>query len=236
MPGQQWEPPQKKQKPNSVLQIYRQMATDKCKFTPNPKPGKTLNENTVQLVKDFYQDDNISRMMPGKKYCITIRDKGVKIQLQKRLVLANLNEIYQAFKEKHPTHRIGFSKFCELRPKNCILAGKSGTHTVCVCTVHQNIKLMIAGSGLHNFSLDESPLKTYHSFLAKIMCNPPAPQCYMNECSQCPGIAHLKESLTEIFENEAIDELTYKQWVTVDRCMMETVVKKTDDFIEDFIE
>ena len=35
--------------------------------TPKPKPGKTLNENTAQLVKEFYHQDDISRMMPGKK-------------------------------------------------------------------------------------------------------------------------------------------------------------------------
>lgn len=33
-----------------------------------------------------------------------------------------------------------------------------------------------------------------------------------------------------------IDEVTYKQWVTVDRCSMETIVKSTDDFIDDFLE
>lgn len=112
--------------------------------TPNPKPGKTLNENTTQLVVDFYN----GRIMPGRKDFVTIRNNSLKVQAQKRLILANLSEIYQLFKEKHPCHQIGFSKFCELRPKNCILAGKSGTHVVCVCTLHQNTKLMINGAGL----------------------------------------------------------------------------------------
>jgi hypothetical protein len=33
--------------------------------------------------------------------------------------------------------KIGFSKFCELRPKHCILAGASGTHSVFVHTIYQ---------------------------------------------------------------------------------------------------
>ena len=37
-----------------------------------------------------------------------------------------------------------FSKFAEFRPKECVLPGSSGTHSVCVCTKHQNVKLMIA--------------------------------------------------------------------------------------------
>lgn len=33
-----------------------------------------------------------------------------------------------------------------------------------------------------------------------------------------------------------IDEVTYKKWLTVDRCLMETVVKGTDDFVDEFLE
>ena len=40
--------------------------------------------------------------------------------------------------------KIGLSKFAELRPKECVLAGASGTHNVCVCTIHQNVKLMLS--------------------------------------------------------------------------------------------
>jgi hypothetical protein len=34
---------------------------------PNPKPGKTSNEVTVEVVKIFYNSDEVSRVMPGKK-------------------------------------------------------------------------------------------------------------------------------------------------------------------------
>lgn len=206
--------------------------------TPNPKPGRTLSKNIADSVKDFYNSDDISRMMPGKKDCVTIRNKDGKIQVQKRLVLANLQEIYQLFKEKFPANKIGFSKFCDLRPKNCILAGKSGTHTVCVCTLHQNIKLMMYGAKMQNFVLDgdDTALKSYHSCLVKMMCNPPSQHCFMNVCKECPGVPRLQELLNTKFNEKMIDEVTYKKWVTVDRCVMETVVKCTDDFIDEFLD
>ena len=47
------------------------------------------------------------------------------------------------FKDKYPKEAIGFSKFAELRPKHCVLAGVSGNHSVCICTYHQNVKLMM---------------------------------------------------------------------------------------------
>ena len=38
---------------------------------------------------------------------------------------------------------IKFFKFCELRSKWCILAGSSRTLSVCVCTYHQSIELLL---------------------------------------------------------------------------------------------
>ena len=61
---------------------------------------------------------------------------NVVTHVQKRLMLGNLKELYQEFKEKHPTDKIGFSKFADLRPKHCILAGASATHSYCLCLYH----------------------------------------------------------------------------------------------------
>ena len=60
--------------------------------------------------------------------------------------LCNLQELYTAFKEKHPNVNIGFSKFCALRPKWCVLAGSKMTHPVCVYSAHQNVVLLVDAS------------------------------------------------------------------------------------------
>ena len=36
----------------------------------------------------------------------------------------------------------------ELQPKNVVSSGASDTHNVCVCTLHQNAKLMLEGAKL----------------------------------------------------------------------------------------
>ena len=87
----------------------------------------------------------------------------------------NLREVHREFKERFPDCKVGFSKFAALRPEHCVLAGASGTHSVCVCTIHQNIKLM-------SFEMQIPELPTYHHCLAKIMCNPPHARCYFGEC------------------------------------------------------
>ena len=46
-------------------------------------------------------------------------------------------------KDEHPNVNIGFSKFCALRPKWCVLAGSKLNYSVCVCSAHQNIVLQV---------------------------------------------------------------------------------------------
>ena len=43
---------------------------------PDPKPGPTLPSETVELVTNFYQSDEISRMMPGKKDFVYVKKEG----------------------------------------------------------------------------------------------------------------------------------------------------------------
>ena len=81
--------------------------------------------------------------MPGKKDCLSINVGGNKVKVQKQLILANLKEVYAQFKQKYPDKKNGFSKFAILHPKECVLTGANGTNQVCVCTVHNNVKLMM---------------------------------------------------------------------------------------------
>lgn len=111
---------------------------DECGFgsSPNPRPSRTLPQSVIIKVINFYISDEISRILPGKKDYVTIRDNnGIKHQVQKRLILCNLKEAYVEFKTQNPDEKIGFSKFAEFRPKQCILVEPAGTHTVCVCKI-----------------------------------------------------------------------------------------------------
>ncbi len=141
--------------------------------------------------------------------------------------------MYCAFKDAFHDKKIGFSKFAELRPQHCVLAGASGTHSVCVCTTHQNIKLMFLGAGLSPEGIN---FPTYQHCLARILCNPPLPICYLGECTACPGVSKLRDDLTTLLDENLIDNITFKQWVSVDRSMLETYTKPVDEFVDHFCE
>ena len=59
------------------------------------------------------------------------------------MILKGLRELYCEFKQQNADTKLGFSKLCTLRPKWCVSAGASGTHNVCVCTMHQNTILLL---------------------------------------------------------------------------------------------
>lgn len=112
--------------------------------------GKPLPAEVVQRVVEFYHDDDVSSLKPGMKEFLSRRnDKGVRVHHQKQLLLGNLKELYQRFKEIHPDATVGFSRFAELRPDYCVLSGSSGTHPVCVCSNHQNFKFKMSDNSTH---------------------------------------------------------------------------------------
>ena len=136
-----------------------------------------------------------------------------------------------------------FSKFCKLRPKNVVLPRESGAHSVCVCTIHQNTKLMLENSGI--FQLPEfrslvgdgfNGKVRYPHLLAKLTCNPPLQHCFLGNCKNCGKTEILKTELAEISEQLDVEEITFNSWISVDRTSLETLTKSTCDFINYLLE
>lgn len=203
--------------------------------TPTKKFGsRTLSEATVKLIQDFYCNDDNSRACPGTRDYVITREDGEKVHKQRRLLLCNLSEAYHQFKEKYPAEKVGFSKFAILRPKECVLAlDRHGTHSVCVCMFHQNIKLMFFPC--KKLKVFHGEIETYRDLLSKSLCAYPTENCHLSKCDNCPKIDELEQYLAEKFEQLLIQEVHFKQWIiSSGRCSLETVVKQIPEFIEEF--
>lgn len=194
----------------------------------------SLGEDALLRVRDFFNSDEVSRACPGKRdYIVTTNDQG-KQAIQRRLVMCNLKEAYEIFKREHPAFKIGFSMFASHRPKNCILAGSSGTHTVCVCIYHQNVKLMF--KALHDRHVTWDSVTSYHDLFLKIVCKNPSEKCFLKKCQECPGPDNLSSELNSIFFNSEIESLKFKQWRQADRCTMDQVEVECQEFVDEFVE
>ena len=127
----------------------------------------------------------------------------------------------------YPDFKIGFSKFCELRPKWCITVNSSGTHSVCVCTYHQNAKLMCS------FLPDNQ--YTYENLMKLCVCSLENRNCMFRLCSDCPDRTALSATLVTVFENNDFDidsTVSYKQWVSTDRSSLVTIENTVNEFVE----
>lgn len=167
------------------------------------KKGRAINVDIANSVKEFFQNDEFSRMCPGKKEFVSVKIDGRRQHKQKRLLLLNLKELHLEFK-KAKNVEISFSKFCELRPKWCVPVGSaSGVHSVCVCEYHQNAKLITAAI---------PDVSDYKQLLYLIVCDPENRDCMLHSCPDCPGVEILKESLMDRFEETNHEAIKFSQW------------------------
>ncbi|XP_065673656.1 uncharacterized protein LOC136090720 [Hydra vulgaris] len=183
--------------------------------------GKVLQKEIEDSVKLFYDSSDLSRTMPGKKDYVSIQKN---VHKQKKLLLCNLKELYLLYKENNPEIQISYSKFASLRPKWCILPGASGTHSVCVCSYHQNAILLVDALNIR--------LK-YKDLLSKTVCSVENKECMLAQCDDCPGKEPLTKYLYEIFgEYEDDFEIHYKQWQTTDRATLLSLTADVPTFVE----
>ncbi len=124
-----------------------------------------------------------------------------------------------------------------MRPKECILAGGSGTHSVCVCKTHENTNLMFQHSGLAKLKLgDEVVVSSIYHCLTYFQCNPPSTACSMGQCEQCGNSDKLKQILTDLFHENCIDEVSFSQWMSSARSELETNIKASiSAFVKEFL-
>ena len=129
--------------------------------------------------------------------------------------------MHALFKEQNPEVSIGFSKFCSLHPKWCVTVGSCGTHSVCVCTIHQNAILLV------------DALKTGHTYkelMETTVCDCKSKICMVHRCVKCPGTDPLHQYLETLLKE--LDQITFQPWQTTDRSKVVTQSLSADEFID----
>lgn len=205
-----------------VFQTKRLVEKNGILCDPVKKIGsRSISENTIMKVHEFYRSDNVSRACPGIREYVTYKIDGQREKVQRRLILLNLNEAFQIFKSENPGLKIGFSKFASVRPKECVLAGSThGIHTTCVCHYHQNVKLT-HDSLSSQFDLKSHNIETYRDMFKILLCEAVTEKCRLNECTECPGIdgkdgqSGLRSVLFQIIDENIYETISVKQWITV---------------------
>ena len=111
------------------------------------------------------------------------------------------------------------SKFCELRPPYVKLFDQL-PHQVCLCSYHENVRLLLVGLGEHTSLSTE-----FSSFIEQVTCDPTSKKCMTRECSTC------HDMIDGIAPQAHSESLPYYQWKSTDNRIEKIVATDTVDNI-----
>ena len=102
--------------------------------------GKLIQPN--QRIKEFYNRDDISRVVPHKNATILIKnDDGVQERVCLRILEKTLEKVFEMFCKDNPNEKIKQQTFEQLQPKNVRLR-RTAKQMVWCCTIHTNINYL----------------------------------------------------------------------------------------------
>lgn len=166
-----------------------------------------IPQETVDCIKKYYLDESNCHILPGQRDFVSVKDSsGKKIKLQKRLLTQTVHDLWLNFKDDYREKLEvlpRFSFFARLRPVQCIVAGDPGSHNICVCAQHENIKLKVNAWNKH---------LNYRDLLEASVCSTSNIRCMLHDCIKCPGVEKIQEFANQrnTFTQQTI---SYKTWV-----------------------
>lgn len=129
-----------------------------------------------------------------------------------------------------------------------MLPGASGTHSVCICIKHQNVKLGIVAietvfmhDDAKNFDTPEDTLDTNYILTIGIILPFSSVihhrrSVHFDECEKCPEKKICKELITTLLDRKVPDEVEFRQWLRIDVSTLEYTRFSAEDFISYFHE
>lgn len=174
------------------------------------KSYNTIKTRFKSIIEDFCRSDENSRICAGMKETVSVFNAllEIKEKLQKRILMYSFRDLYGKFVleiklEIYPK----FSTFVSCNPKECVQAGKPGTHTICVCSQHENIRLKLS-------ALNEKI--SYRYILSISVCSTENALCMLHKCTECPGLSAIIELLRISIDSLEYSDIKYLTWKTIE--------------------
>ena len=203
--------PKDAQKRNHVVHHIAQLFDIVPKaIDTHKREQRSLSIDIKNSVVNFYNRDDISYQMPGKRDFIVVDDDtGQRITLQKRILLFSIREAYELFLVENQNQNLSLSvtSFNEVRPVN-VLVQSSMPHRNCLCSYHENVNLLLKSLSKHINGVNLNSLQAFSSIL---VCDEENEECMFSRCSLCSNNFNLKIRKNVINPNKQIQ---WYQWTT----------------------
>lgn len=69
-----------------------------------------------------------------------------------------------------------------------------------------------------------------------VICKEPSEECFLRNCDECPASDSLCDYIVSAWQNEYMDTLTYKQWISKPRTTLTTCLQDPIEFAQDLCE
>ncbi|XP_014674975.1 PREDICTED: uncharacterized protein LOC106815062 [Priapulus caudatus] len=147
--------------------------------------GKVLSVANQDLVQEFWWSSEVSRQMPLKK--------KVKKNQAAFLLELNYTQAYRKFKAAHPSVKIGYVKFTQLKPSN-VRRMNALERVVCCCQRCENVKLKVkamnssvSSNGCRDLRIEAEDLSAISDIT---LCHDdnrtlPKANCLDRQCTSC---------------------------------------------------
>ena len=105
-------------------------------FPEYSRGNQSPDDDTVQLVVQFYLQDGISRVSSNTKDVLKIKNEFVPI----RFMEMSVQEALRKFYDDYLNVKVGKSTFYSLRPRQVKIYCP---HETCICQTHENMSLLL---------------------------------------------------------------------------------------------
>lgn len=174
-----------------------------------------ISESDKKTIKDFYENNDISRIDPTFKNAKTSQ---VQIKLRRHL-LFTVSEAFSLFKESHPEIKVGRSTFANLRPDN-VKSYRDIPQNVCMCKYHENFEKLVLSLG---HALESFP-KPVQELVNVTRCDTTKYECMASKCGKCNQALDQILDLTRYGEKVNTD-IKYVQWLFVNRHFKQVTIE-----------
>lgn len=147
-------------------------------------------------------------MCSGMKEYVTItKPDQPDVHVQKRIMIHDISDLYRNWIDDRNYETVPcLAYFAQCKPKQCIFAGQPGSHNICVCQEHQNVKLKLSAI---------LPSLNYKDAMIAGVCSVENKNCMLKKCADCPKEEGIRQFLLSKIDSNSKNDVSFSIWTSV---------------------
>jgi hypothetical protein len=124
------------------------------------------------------------------------------------------------------------SEWSALQPGRALprLTNPRYSHSVCMYSSPNSFFNVGSLQNIQTNTKQQHHMSTYQHCLSTVICSLPQTNCFFCGCSECTGLNNLENTSEDVVTDNAIENISFKQWILTDRHEVVTTLRSTEEF------